>query len=216
MTTTHTLLVFDWDGTLMDSTAIIVRAIQEACRTIGVPPPSDLDASYVIGLGLGDAIRRAVPGLDPSRHDELAQAYRRYYFAHDQDLVLFPGILDLLQAARRAGHTLAVATGKSRQGLDRALEHADLRGLFDATRTADETASKPHPLMLEELMRELGAGPRQTLMIGDTTHDLQMARNAGTDAVAVSYGAHAARDLAVLEPLYLADSVAALRAFLGL
>lgn len=212
---THSLLVFDWDGTLMDSTAAIVRSIQGACRDLGLEPPGDLEASWVIGLGLGDALRRVAPDLDPSRHAELAQAYRRHYFTHDEDLVLFPGVLEMLLELKRAGRILAVATGKSRVGLDRALAHAELRGLFDATRTADETASKPHPQMLLEIIEEFAEDPARTLMVGDTVHDLRMARHAGTGAVAVSYGAHSAEELAAEQPLYMADSVAALRRFLA-
>jgi phosphoglycolate phosphatase len=214
MTPRHALVVFDWDGTLMDSTAVIARSIQAACRDLGVAVPSDIDAAFVIGLGLQEALRIAVPSLDPRRYDEMALAYRRHYFAHDDDLTLFPGVLEMLTALRDAGCRLAVATGKSRAGLDRALAHVDLRGLFDATRTADQTASKPDPAMLFEIMDELGHEPAQTLMIGDTTHDLQMARNAGTAAVGVAYGAHDAAALAALQPLCVADSVAALQRFL--
>ena len=210
----HPLIVFDWDGTLMDSTALIARSIQAACIELGLPAPAVDDCAWVIGLGLDDALRHVAPTLPPADYARLAQAYRRHYFAQDDALVLFPGALELLHALRDAGHALAVATGKSRSGLERALAHAELRGLFDATRTADETASKPHPAMLEELMRELVYAPQQTLMIGDTTHDLQMAHNAGCDAVAVCYGAHDASTLAALQPLCVADSVAALRAFL--
>ena len=136
----------------MDSTAVITRSIQAACRDLGLAVPSDVDASYVIGLGLGDALRFAAPMLDPSDYDKLSQAYRRHYFAHDNDLTLFPGVLDMLLALKSAGHRIAVATGKSRLGLDRALDHADLRHLFDATRTADESESKPRPAMLQQIM----------------------------------------------------------------
>ncbi len=210
----HPLLVFDWDGTLMDSTAAIVRAIQHACDDLGLPVPSASDAAFVIGLGLNDALRHVVPSLPATEYPRLSAAYRRHYFAEDSRLDLFPGMSELLHELKDAGHALAVATGKSRLGLERALDHAALRGLFDATRTADETASKPHPAMLEELMAQLVYAPGQTLMIGDTTHDLQMAHNAGCYALAVSYGAHAAAALAALRPLAVVDSVPALRAFL--
>ncbi len=210
----HPLLVFDWDGTLMDSTAAIVRAIQSACGDLGLPVPGAADAAYVIGLGLHDALRHVAPSLPAADYPRLAAAYRSHYFAGDDRLDLFPGVLELLHALKDAGHALAVATGKSRQGLERALDHAALRGLFDATRTADETASKPHPAMLVELMAQLAYVPQQTLMIGDTTHDLHMAHNAGCGALAVSYGAHDASVLAALGPLAVVDSVAELRAFL--
>lgn len=214
MPSSYALIVFDWDGTLMDSTAAITRSIQAACKDLELPVPSDVDASYVIGLGLSDALRHAAPALDPRDYDRLAQAYRRHYFAHDRDLTLFPGALDMLLALKAAGYRLAVATGKSRQGLNRALEHAELRNLFDATRTADETTPKPHPAMLQEIMEELGGEPERTLMVGDTTHDLLMARNAGTAGVAVAYGAHDAQALAEMQPVFLADSVFDLQRFL--
>jgi phosphoglycolate phosphatase len=200
------LIAFDWDGTLFDSTALIVRCIQGACRDLGVAVPSDADAAYVIGLGLTDALRHAAPGLPPERYPELGLRYREHYWAHKDDLVLFPGTLAMLQSLKAQQHLLAVATGKNRRGLDDALAQAELHGMFDATRTADETAGKPHPLMLNELMAELGVAPERTLMIGDTTHDLQMARNAGTASVAVSFGAHEREAFADFGPLVIAHS----------
>jgi phosphoglycolate phosphatase len=200
------LIVFDWDGTLFDSTALIVQCIQAACADIGIPMPSDLDAAYVIGLGLTDALRHAAPGLPPERYPELGHRYRHHYFARQHELALFPGTLAMLESLKRGNRWLAVATGKGRRGLDEALAHAQLHGIFDATRTADETASKPDPLMLLELMAELGAAPARTLMVGDTTHDLQMAVNAGTPRVAVSYGAHEAGAFADYAPLAVVHS----------
>jgi phosphoglycolate phosphatase len=200
------LIVFDWDGTLFDSTALIVRCIQDACRDVGAEVPSDADAAYVIGLGLQDALRHAVPGLPPARYPELGLRYRHHYFARQHELSMFPGTLDMLQALKARQHWLAVATGKGRRGLDEALAHAQLKGLFNATRTADETASKPDPRMLNELMREFGSEPERTLMIGDTTHDLQLAVNAGTPRVAVSYGAHEPAAFAEFAPLTVAHS----------
>ncbi len=200
------LIVFDWDGTLFDSTGLIVRCIQAACRDIGVAVPSDADAAYVIGLGLRDALQHAVPGLPEDRYPELGQRYRHHYFARQHELVLFPGTLEMLQALKARNHWLAVATGKSRRGLDEALQAVQLKGLFDGTRTADETASKPNPLMLQQLMREFGAEPERTLMIGDTTHDLLLAANAGTASLGVSYGAHEPEAFAELAPLFVAHS----------
>ncbi len=200
------LVVFDWDGTLFDSTALIVRCIQDACRDIGIAVPSDTDAAYVIGLGLHDALRHAAPALPPERYPELGRRYRHHYVARQHELVLFDGMLDLLAALKARNHLLAVATGKARQGLDEALAHAQLRGVFDATRTADETASKPHPRMLLELMGELDVPPERTLMIGDTTHDLQLAANAGTASVAVAYGAHPRESFDAFAPLTVAHS----------
>lgn len=209
------LIAFDWDGTLFDSTGLIVRCIQAACRDLGVTVPSDTDAAYVIGLGLHDALQHAAPGLPPERYPELGNRYRHHYFARQHELVLFPGVLEMLQALKARNHWLAVATGKGRRGLDEALAHAELRHVFDGTRTADETASKPNPLMLQELMREFGTAPERTLMIGDTTHDLQLARNAGTASVAVSYGAHEPEAFGAFGPLAVAHSVRELHDWLA-
>ncbi len=184
------LIAFDWDGTLFDSTALIVGCIQSACADLGLPIPERTQAAYVIGLGLHDALRVVAPTLEEARVPELGQRYRHHYIASQHQLSLFQGTLDLLARLKERQHWLAVATGKSRQGLDEALTHVELRGVFDATRTADETRSKPHPQMLQELMAEFGVDPERTLMIGDTTHDLQLAVNAGAASVAVSYGAH--------------------------
>jgi phosphoglycolate phosphatase len=208
------LIAFDWDGTLFDSTGLIVQCIQNACRDCNVAVPSRETAAYVIGLGLHDALRHAAPGLAPERVPELAQRYRHHYLASAHELVLFEGTLPMLQALKSRNHLLAVATGKNRKGLDDALTHSQLHGLFDATRTADETMSKPHPLMLQELMAELGTTPERTLMIGDTTHDLLLARNAGTPRVAVSFGAHDHESFAEHEPLFVAHSTAELHAWL--
>ena len=209
------LIAFDWDGTLSDSTALIVQCIQDACRDLGITVPSQADAAYVIGLGLHDALKHAAPGLPADRYPELGARYRHHYIARQDELVLFDGSLAMLQALKARNHLLAVATGKGRRGLDDALAHSQLKGLFDATRTADETMSKPHPLMLQELMAELGVAPERTLMIGDTTHDLLLARNAGTARVAVSYGAHEREAFAEHAPLFIAHSTAELHAWLA-
>jgi phosphoglycolate phosphatase len=212
---TYDLIVFDWDGTLFDSTALIVRCIQGACRDVGTRVPSDAEAAYVIGLGLHDALAHAAPELPPERYRELGERYRHHYFASQHLLALFPGTLPMLQALRERGrHRLAIATGKSRRGLDAALEVAQLRGLFDGSRTADETASKPDPRMLLELMEEFGIEPQRTLMIGDTTHDLQLALNAGAASVAVSYGAHERDAFDGYAPLAVVHSTAELHDWL--
>jgi len=200
------LIAFDWDGTLFDSTALIVRCIQSACRDLGVAVPSDVDAAYVIGLGLHDALRHVTPDLPPERVNELGRRYRHHYLARQHELVLFEGTLEMLHALKQRQHFLAVATGKNRAGLNQALGQSDLHGLFDATRTADETASKPHPLMLQELIAQLGTSPERTLMIGDTTHDLLLASNAGTASVGVSYGAHDHAAFEAHGPLFVAHS----------
>jgi phosphoglycolate phosphatase len=207
----YDLIVFDWDGTLFDSTALIAGCIQQACRDLGITVPSHSDAAYVIGLGLNDALAHAAPGLAPERYPELARRYRHHYFADQHAITLFDGIAELLTELKQRQHWLGVATGKSRLGLNSALDTSELRHVFDATRTADETASKPHPRMLQELMAEIGAEPDRTLMIGDTTHDLQLAANAGVGAIGVSYGAHPHEALEALAPLAVARNVAELR-----
>lgn len=208
------LVVFDWDGTLYDSTALIVKCIQAAATDLGTEVPGDTQAAYVIGMGLQEALQHAVPGLPRERYPELGQRYRHHYFARQHELSLFAGALDMLHALKARQHWLGVATGKSRRGLDEALHTVQLQGLFDATRTADETASKPHPRMLQELMAELGVAPARTLMIGDTTHDLQLAANAGTASVAVSFGAHQPEAFDAFAPRFVAHSTADLDGWL--
>jgi phosphoglycolate phosphatase len=201
------LIAFDWDGTLFDSTAIITRSIQLAVRDVGGTVPSDKDASYVIGMALMQALAHAAPDVPPEKYPELGERYRVHYMAHQNDLSLFTGVLELLAELKQRHHWLAVATGKSRRGLDEVLHTVQLKGVFDGSRTADETAGKPHPRMLQELMREFGVEPERTLMIGDTTHDLQMALNAGCASVGVSYGAHEPEAFHVLQPRHVAHSV---------
>ena len=208
------LVVFDWDGTLFDSTRLIARCIQKACADVGTTVPSDRDASYVIGLGLGDALAHAAPDLPKGRHPELAERYRHHYFQSQHDIVLFDGTAEMLTALKERNVRLAVATGKTRRGLDEALRLSPLAGLFDATRTADETASKPDPRMLVELMDHFEIAPERTVMIGDTTHDLQLARNAGTASIGVSYGAHDHASFAGFEARHVAHSVSDLHAWL--
>ena len=201
------LIAFDWDGTLFDSTAIIVRCIQAAVRDVGGVVPTDQAAAYVIGMGLTQALAHAAPDVPPEKYPELGNRYRFHYLQRQDDLSLFEGVLPLLSDLRERGHLLAVATGKSRRGLDESLHSVELRGVFDSSRTADQTAGKPHPLMLQELMAELDVLPGRLLMIGDTTHDLQMAVNAGCASVGVSYGAHEPNDFEALRPLHVAHSV---------
>jgi phosphoglycolate phosphatase len=165
-------------------------------------------------MGLMQALAHAAPDVPKEKYPELGARYRYHYLQHHDDLCLFDGVLELLDELKARHHWLAVATGKSRRGLDDALQSVQLKGRFDGSRTADETAGKPHPLMLEELMRESGIEPARTLMIGDTTHDLQMAVNAGCAAVGVSYGAHDPGEFDALKPLYIAHSVGQLRDWL--
>jgi phosphoglycolate phosphatase len=210
----YELIVFDWDGTLMDSTSAIVASIQAAARDLGIEPPSDERASHIIGLGLIDALRHALPDLPAERYQAVAERYRYHFLARDHELLLFEGAKELIDELTRAGHFLAVATGKTRKGLDRAFEVSGLGPRFHASRCADECHSKPHPQMLEELMDEFGVEPGATLMIGDTTHDLLMARNAGVAALGVAYGAHPRDALEAESPLYCAADVPQLAAWL--
>ncbi len=212
------LIVFDWDGTLFDSTALIVRCIQNAVRDVGGVVPTDEAASYVIGLGLMQALAHAAPDVPKDKYPALGDAYRRHYSALQNEVSLFKGTLAMLQALRTRGHLLAVATGKSRRGLDEVLQRnvdgAVLGTLFEASRTADQTAGKPDPLMLHELMAELGTLPERTVMIGDTTHDLGLARNAGVASVGVSFGAHAHGAFEEFAPLAVAHSTGELHDWL--
>ena len=201
------LIAFDWDGTLFDSTAIITRCIQEAVRDVGGQVPSAERASYVIGMALIPALAHAAPDVPPERYKDLSARYRYHYTQHMHDISLFEGVLDMLHALKAKGTMLTVATGKSRSGLNEALQHAELKGMFDDSRTADETAGKPNPLMLHELMAACGVGPERTVMIGDTTHDLEMAHLAGCASVGVSYGAHDHDEFERWKPLTVAHSV---------
>ena len=208
------LIAFDWDGTLYDSTQIIARCIQAAVCDVGGKKPTDKAASYVIGLGLTQALAHAAPDVPVEKHPELGARYRHHYARHFNDLSLFQGVLPLLTMLKARGHLLAVATGKSRHGLDETLKSVELKGVFDGSRTADETAGKPDPLMLHELMAHFDLPASSVLMIGDTTHDLQMALNAGCASVGVSYGAHEPAAFAELNPLHIAHSVHDLHAWL--
>ncbi len=210
----YPLIVFDWDGTLIDSASTIVECIQQASRDMGLQVPDRDTASHVIGLGLHDALRFAVPGLERAQYMDFVAHYRRHFLRREEAMTLFPGISLLMAALRERGHRLAVATGKSRQGLERALDASGLRSHFAATRCADETHPKPHPAMLLELLEALSLEPAQALMIGDTSHDLEMAKSADVDAVAVTYGAHPEARLRQLRPLALAASVAELESWL--
>lgn len=209
------LIVFDWDGTLMDSTATIVTCIQAAAKDLGLPVPGNKQAAYVIGLGLHEAMQAVLPGLDAKDYPHMVERYRFHYLTKDRGLTLFDGVREMLTDLSQQGYFLAVATGKSRVGLNRALDSANLLSLFDATRCADKTFSKPHPAMLQELTRELGQDMARTVMVGDTTHDLQMAINARAAGIAVHYGAHSPPELEELNPLYAATSVPDLHAWLN-
>lgn len=208
------LVVFDWDGTLADSTAIIAAAIQRACGDLGLVVPNERTARHVIGLGLADALRHVAPDLPVERYPELSLRYRDHYLARDPEIPLFEGAMELVRDLRDAGYMLGIATGKSRRGLDRALDQQRMREVFHHTRCADEGRPKPDPDMLLCLMQRAGVGAHETLMIGDTTHDIELGQNAGAAVIAVAYGAHAAEDLLLREGVPLVHSIAELRDWL--
>jgi phosphoglycolate phosphatase len=208
------LIVFDWDGTLSDSTALIASSIQAACRDVGAVVPDESVARHVIGLGLAEALNLVAPALPIERHPELAARYRDHFLAQDAEIPLFEGAREMLAELDARGFLLAIATGKSRHGLARALAQQGIGNFFVATRCADEGPAKPHPEMLLHLMERTGAAAGETLMIGDTTHDLDLAHNAGVQALAVTYGAHPPAGLARLQPLAMLGSVPALRLWL--
>ena len=209
------LLVFDWDGTLMDSAGAIAFSIQAASRDVGLPAPSDREARHIIGLGLNEAIAALFPELPRSDYAALVERYRHYYLSKDIEIPLFIGAAETIAALHETGFLLAVATGKGRRGLDRVFEQTGLGQYFHTSRCADECFSKPHPCMLLEIMDQLGVPPAKTLMIGDTSHDLQMANNAGVSAVGVSYGAHPREGLLAFSPLACADNFGELNRWLN-
>ena len=209
----YALLVFDWDGTIIDSPAAIVECIREASREMGLRVPERERAAHVIGLGLRESLQQAVPDLPAERYSEFVALYRKHFLAREDSMPLFRGMQDLLASLVKT-HRLAIATGKSRRGLDRALDATGLAPLFASSRCADETAPKPDPAMLRELMEEFGIDETQVLMIGDTTHDLGMASAAGVDALAVTYGAHPEQGLRAYPSLDYLPTVEALREWL--
>ena len=210
----YDLLIFDWDGTLMDSTAIIAASLQAACGDIGLPVPSERDARFVIGLGLVDTLKHVAPGLDNDGQRRLTERYRHHFLAREHQAPLYQGVREMISELHGRGRRLAVATGKARRGLERALDATGLRPWFEATRCSDEGFAKPHPDMLLMLMEMTGVDPKRALMVGDTTHDLELAANAGVEAVAVSYGAHDAQLLESRPALARCGSVAELHQWL--
>lgn len=209
--TRYAAVLFDWDGTVMDSTYSIASSIQLASADLELPVPSIQQASWVIGLSLESALYRAVPDLTAEQMPLFLERYRYHFMQRDPHIKLFDGILPFMGELRGRQIALGVATGKSRQGLDRVLQQVNLSTFFDATRCADETRSKPDPEMLHQLLAELMLEPEQVLMVGDTVHDIHMAANAGVDSVAVTYGAHDPQTLAKAEPTVMVDNVAQMR-----
>jgi phosphoglycolate phosphatase len=208
------LIVWDWDGTLANSTAMITDAFVQAAVTVGLPNVPAAKVTNIIGLGLKESIYAVYGDIAPELAQALAQQYSANYYASEQAIPLFEGAKDTIAMLHRRGVKLAVATGKGRRGLNLALEHTGLGGYFHATRTVDECFSKPHPQMLDELMDMLVVTPARTLMIGDTSYDLQMAQNAGVPAVGVSYGAQAQEILVGYNPIQIFGNFKALSQWL--
>jgi phosphoglycolate phosphatase len=211
------LLVFDWDGTLMDSVGSIVACTQKALADLGWGPVADGRIRATIGLGLREALTELMPEVSDEHYQRLLERYRDHWHGGLRDQpFLFAGVAEMLAGLRDAGFQLAVATGKSRRGLDYALAQSGLGDLFDATRTADEAFSKPHPQMLLQILEELGVRPGEAVVVGDTTYDLEMARNAGTSGIGVCSGSHTREELLGIEPLACLESVIHLPEWLGL
>lgn len=209
------LVIFDWDGTLFDSTGVIAYSLQEACKVMQLTVPTVKQAKNVIGLGFQEAIEELVGPLDAVQFTDFMAAYRRHYFTNEARVTLYEGSLEILQALKVQQRLLAVATGKSRAGLNRVLLAGELKHFFDATKTADETTSKPHPHMLFELLEELDVEPQEAVMVGDTTYDIDMAHAAGIESVAVQYGAHDLKTLERSKPSVLVADVMSLANVLG-
>jgi phosphoglycolate phosphatase len=199
----------------MDSAGVIVDSIQRACADLGIAVPGERAARQIIGLGLIQALQALLPDLPADDYPRLVERYRHHYLGRDDDIPLFAGVADGIPELGARGFQLAVATGKSQHGLTRALASSGLGACFAATRCADQTHSKPHPAMVQELIAELDADPARTLVIGDTSHDLLMAANAGVASLGVTYGAHEAEDLHPHAPLALMNSFAEVHAWLN-
>ncbi len=206
----YRLLVFDWDGTIMDSTTAIAESVQRAAADMDLPVPAMMNAKHIIGLGIVDSMKQLFPMLDEGGLRDFAQRYRAHYLPREHELLLYAGIEALLTELKHRERFLAVATGKPRRGLERAFDQCGLRHHFQYSACADEWFPKPNPHMLEKLMKFTDVAPHETLMIGDTTHDLEFAANAKCDAIGVSYGAHDAAKLATVPSRTVVHSVAEL------
>ncbi len=204
----YKVLIFDWDGTIVDSQAHIIHCMREGIQDAGFVAPDDDAIRHIIGLSLERAVEQLMPACRADEVVQIADNYRRYFFATGADSSdFYAGADTILQQCFDAGYYMAVATGKSRRGLDMVLHAFDLDRLFHITRCADETASKPHPLMLEEILADLDLTPDDALMIGDTTYDMTMAHYARMDSMAVTYGVHSRTDLAATKPTYFLDDI---------
>lgn len=195
------LLVFDWDGTLADSEALIVAAMQSAIGHLQYAARSNVQIRDIIGLGLVEAAQTLFPDLERHEHDLIANCYRQHYARHTHETRLFPDVSGTLNTLQQREYRMAIATGKSRNGLDNSLQQTGLDGFFHSSRCADETSSKPHPQMLFEILDELDMLPDQAVMIGDSEYDMEMAMNAGMPSIAVSYGVHGRERLLQYKPV---------------
>lgn len=208
------LIVWDWDGTLANSTGMIVDAIVQAAAQVGLPKLDPVAASNIIGLGLKESIHALFGDITPELAQKLAQQYTANYYAGEAAIPLFEGAKDTIKELHKLGYKVAVATGKGRRGLDLAMQHSELTQYFHATKTVDECFSKPHPQMLNELMETFVTTPERTLMIGDTSYDMQMAANAGVPAVAVTFGAQSREQLISYNCLQMFNKFSDLSAWL--
>ncbi len=210
------LLIFDWDGTLMDSAMRIVACVQAAAEDLSLPIPTENAARDIIGLGLDEAMTRLFPESDTNEKRRVVERYRYHYlFASEIPTPLFEGANEVIERLQSEGYLLAVATGKGRPGLNRVLEQSGLGVHFHATRTVDEARSKPDPDMLLQILDELGIDADETLMIGDTEYDMNMANNAGAKALGVSYGVHDKQRILACSPLACIDHVAEIPTWLA-
>lgn len=207
------LIIFDWDGTLFDSVSQIVASLKFAAKQFN-QPLSDDDAKSIIGLGLPEVAQVLFPQV-PELHQAILQSYSAHYVEHSVTDVWFDGVAEMLDDLKQQGIQLAVATGKSRKGLDRVLAQTNSAAMFVATRAASETKSKPDPLMLAEILAVTGVSAEQAIMVGDTTYDLEMALNIQMPSIGVRYGVHASAALQKFAPLDLADDVFALHQMLN-
>lgn len=210
----YDLIVFDWDGTLANSTKMIADCMRLASQDAQLPVPDQATACQVIGLGLSEAVHALFGEISQDQYDILTNRYKYYYYSRDEETVLFDGVFDALKNLKRLGFDLAVATGKGRRGLNKSLELSGLDVFIDASRTVDECFSKPHPQMLDDLMDQMVTLPERTLMIGDTSFDMQMAQNASVNRIAVTYGAHSLEKLLPFSPLAHFDQFSKVNAWI--
>lgn len=206
------LLIFDWDGTLIDSAEKIITSMQRAAETSCLHAISEAQVKSIIGLGLPEAIHTLYPEADLPSREIFREHYAKHYLEADTiPCEFFPGVMETLEEFKSQGYQLAVATGKARRGLNRILTNMQLLDFFHSSRCSDETQSKPHPQMLQELLREFSRQPHEALMVGDTTFDMEMAQRAGIPRIAVSYGVHEVKELERFQPKAVIDQFVELK-----